>query len=74
MYFRVILKAMSKKKFNFNLKVSYDAPVTLSFVIVCVVIFLLNNFVIKNGALEKVLASPTTQAGALPFIVKMPVS
>lgn len=65
---------MSKKKFNFNLKVSYDAPVTLSFVIVCVVFFLLNNFVIKNGALEKVLASPTTQAGALPFIVKMPVS
>ena len=65
---------MSKKKFKFNLKVSYDAPVTLSFVIICVVFFLLNSFVIKNGALGKILASPTTQAGALPFIVKQPVS
>lgn len=65
---------MSKKKFKLNLKVSYDAPVTLTFVIVSVVFFLLNSFVIKNGALEKILASPTTQAGALPFIVKQPVS
>ena len=65
---------MSKKKFKFNLKFSYDAPVTLSFVIVCVFFFLLSSFVIKSGALGKILASPTTQAGALPFIVKQPVS
>ncbi len=65
---------MSKKKFKLNLKFSYDAPVTLSFVIVCVFFFLLNTFVIKNGALGKILASPTTQAGALPFIVKQPLS
>ena len=65
---------MAKKKFKINLKVSYDAPVTLSFVILCALFFLLNSFVIKNGALEKVLASPTTQAGALPFIVKQPLS
>ena len=65
---------MSKKKFKLNLKVSYDAPVTLTFVIVCAVLFLLNSFVIKDGALLKVLASPTTQAGSLPFIVKQPVS
>ena len=65
---------MAKKKFKLNLKVSYDAPVTLSFVILSVVFFLLNSFVIKNGALAKVLASPTTAAGTLPFIVKMPVS
>ena len=65
---------MSKNKFKINLKVSYDAPVTLSFVIICALFFLLNNFVIKNDVLGKVLASPTTQAGALPFIVKQPLS
>ena len=65
---------MSKKKFKLNLKVSYDAPVTLSFVIICAFFFLLNSFVIKSGALGKILASPTTQAGALPFIVSQPVS
>lgn len=65
---------MAKKKFKLNLKVSYDAPVTLSFVIICAVFFLLNNFVIKNGALGKILASPTTQSGVLPFIVKQPLS
>ena len=65
---------MSKKKFNFNLKVSYDAPVTLSFVIICAVLFLLNTYVIKSGALGNLLASPTSQAGGLPFIVKQPLS
>ena len=65
---------MSKKTFKLNLKFSYDAPVTLSFVIVCVFFFLLNTFVIKNGALGKILASPTTQTGSLPFIVKQPLS
>ena len=65
---------MSKKKFKFNLKFSYDAPVTLTFVIVCAVLFLLNNLVIKNGALSNVLASPTSQTGSLPFIVKQPLS
>ena len=29
---------------------------------------------IKNGALGKILSSPTSQAGTLPFIVKQPVS
>lgn len=65
---------MAKKKFKFNLKVAYDAPVTLSFVIVCVVLFLLGNFVFKNGALGKVLASPTTLAGGMGFIVSQPLS
>ena len=65
---------MVRKTFNLKLKVSYDAPVTLSFVIICAVLFLLNCFVIKNDVLEKILASPTTQAGTLPFIVKQPLS
>lgn len=68
---------MAKKKFNLNIKVAYDAPVTLSFVIVCTLIFLLNIILAKSGkslGLEKLLASPTSQAGVLPFIVKQPVS
>ena len=65
---------MAKKKFNFNLKVSYDAPVTLTFVIICAILFLLSTFAIKNGALNKILSSPTSTAGALPFIVSQPIS
>ena len=68
---------MAKKKFNLNIKVAYDAPVTLSFVIICAIIFLLNMFLAKSGkagGLEKVFASPTNQAGVLPFIPSAPVS
>ena len=68
---------MAKKKFNLNIKVAYDAPVTLSFVIICAIIFLLNMFLVKSGkagGLEKVFASPTNQAGVLPFIPSAPVS
>ena len=65
---------MAKKKFKFNLKFSFDAPVTLSFVIISVVLFILNSVVIKSGALGGVLSSPTAQQGALPFIVNQPVS
>ncbi len=65
---------MAKKKLNINLKISYDAPVTLTFVIVCVILFLLNTYVIKNGAVGKVLASPTSTSGSFPFIVSQPLS
>ena len=68
---------MAKKKFKINLKVSYDAPVTLTFVLISAIIFLLNMFLTKSGkavGLQSLLASPTTQAGALPFIVKQPLS
>ena len=68
---------MAKKKFNLNIKVAYDAPVTLTFVIVCAVIFLINLLLVKSGkgeGLQKLLASPTAQGGSLPFIVKSPVS
>ncbi len=68
---------MSKKKFNLNLKISYDAPVTLTFVIVCALIFLLNVLLIRNGksgGFEKIFASPTSQGGVLPFIPSAPLS
>lgn len=68
---------MAKKKFNLNIKVAYDAPVTLSFVIICAIIFLLNMLLAKSGkagGLEKIFASPTSQAGVLPFIPSALVS
>ena len=68
---------MSKKKFNINLKVSYDAPVTLSFVIICALFFLLNVLLIRSGkalGFEKIFASPTSQGGVLPFIPSAPIS
>lgn len=68
---------MAKKKFKIDLKVAYDAPVTLTFVIICALIFLLNMLLAKSGKVagfEKIFASPTSQAGVLPFIVKQPLS
>ena len=68
---------MAKKKFHLNIKVAYDAPVTLTFVFICVIIFLLNIFFVKSGknlGLEKIFASPTSQAGVLPFIPTVSLS
>ena len=68
---------MAKKKFKIDLKVAYDAPVTLTFVIVSAIIFLLNILLAKSGkagGLEKIFASPTSQAGVLPFIPSAPLS
>lgn len=68
---------MAKKKFHLNIKVAYDAPVTLTFVIVCAIIFLINMIFMKGGkalGFEKIFASPTNQAGALPFIPSAPLS
>ncbi len=62
---------MAKKKFKLNIKMTYDAPVTLTFVFVCAIIFLLDMIFMKSGkglGLEKIFASPTNQAGVLPFI------
>ena len=65
---------MAKKKFNFNLKFSYDAPVTISFVLICVVLFLLNSLVFKGMLVKNLFSSPTTVAGTLPFIISQPMS
>jgi len=65
---------MAKKKFNLNFKISYDAPVTLTFVIISAIFFLLNTFLLKNGELSRLLASPTSLEGPSPFIISQPVS
>lgn len=55
---------MSKKKIN--LKFVYDAPVTLSFILLSIVLFLIAHFAPKVG-LQSVLASPTNSTGSMPF-------
>lgn len=65
---------MAKKKFKLNLNVAYDAPVTLTFSIICVVLFLLNTFAFKGTLTDKFLASATSVSGAHAFLVKSPVS
>ena len=52
-----------KKKIN--IKISYNTPVTLSFVFAALLFFVLNNFVLKQKL--GFLASPTAAGGSLPF-------
>lgn len=63
---------MSKKKLNLNF--SYDAPVTLTFVILISLLFVLNTFVFKNAMTEKFLTACTSKDGVQPFNFKNIVS
>lgn len=55
---------MTKKKIK--IKFSYDSPVSLSFAIITVLIFVLNSFVLK-GKLTPFFTAPTAAGGAFPF-------
>lgn len=57
---------MARKKIN--LKLSYDAPVTLTFSLVCIVVYLLDTFLLKSFLTNNILSSPTTGEGAFPFV------
>lgn len=57
---------MARKKIN--LKLSYDAPVTLTFSLVCIVVYLLDTFLLKNFLTNNILTSPTSSGGSLPFV------
>lgn len=57
---------MTRRKIN--LKISYDAPVTLTFSLLCIVLYLIDTLFCKGFLSENVLASPTTGEGALPFV------
>lgn len=68
---------MAKKKFKLNFV--FDAPVTISFCLISVVLFVLNqivlNQIVLKGSLDgKILSSPTTSAGPVPFIASNPAS
>ena len=56
---------MAKKKIK--LKFVYDAPVTLSFALAVLVIFILDTFVFKGKLSGQWLLSPTAAGGVLPF-------
>lgn len=57
---------MAKKKFKFNFV--FDSPVTISFSLLSVLLFVLNCFAIKGTLDVKILTSPTTSAGPIPFM------
>lgn len=63
---------MSRKKINLNF--SYDAPVSQTFVIITVVIFLLDLLLFKSKLNSTYLIAPTAAGGAFPFSFKEPLS
>lgn len=65
-------KYMAKKKSN--LKFSYDAPVTLTFALITIVVFLLDTLAFKGSLNLKFLHTPTSSVGAFPFSFKEPLS
>ena len=65
---------MSKKKFKFNFKVVLDAPVTVGFVLVALILCLLDFQFLKGKLSQSILRSPTSVKGDLAFIISMPVS
>lgn len=67
---------MSKKKNKLKLPFSivYDAPVTLSFVIISLLLFVFDTFILKQKLTGIFLASPTSAGGNLPFELKNALS
>jgi len=55
------------KKSPLAIKISYDAPITLTFVLVSLFLALLNGLVLKNRLDYILLSSPTRIGGELPF-------
>ena len=56
---------MAKRKVG--LKFSYDAPVTITFSLVCIVVYLLDTFVLKSYLSNNIFCSPTSASGVMPF-------
>lgn len=54
-----------KRKIKFNM--SFDAPVSIGFCLLAVLLFLLNTFLLKNKLSETLFVSPTRAAGELAF-------
>lgn len=57
---------MAKKKIKFNFV--FDSPVTISFSLLSVLLFVLNCLAFKGTLDVKILSSPTTSAGPIPFM------
>ena len=59
---------MANKKSFFGLKLTYDAPATLSFAFICLALFAADFFLLKNQLTLNYLSSPTAAGGKLPFM------
>lgn len=57
---------MAKKKFKLN--IAFDAPVTLTFTLVCIILFILNTLAFKGDLTAKLFASPTVVTGEHGFL------
>lgn len=64
---------MAKKKSKSKFKFSYDAPVSLSFGIIAILLFLLDTFVLKSKLNSNWLMAPTAGGEILPFAITKPV-
>lgn len=58
---------MWNKKTKFSLKFAYDAPVTLSFAFISIVLFVIDLILKKVDLSLLILSSPTSAKGSLPF-------
>lgn len=65
---------MTNKKTLFGLKLIYDAPATLSFAFICVVLFAADSFIFKGNLTLHYLTSPTAAKGASPFVASSVLS
>lgn len=65
---------MSKKKIKLPFKLTYDAPVTLSFAILSLIFFVVDFYIVKQKLGTLLLSSPTTPKGTLPFDIKNALS
>lgn len=64
----------SKKTKSLSLNLSYDAPVTVGFSILSLVLFALNHFVFQKNGLSYILTSPSNSGGDFPFDISNPLS
>lgn len=64
------MKKKIKVKLQFPFKFSYDAPVTLSFVLLSIVLFLINHLALNNNLDFYALSSTTKNGGLVPFDLK----
>ncbi len=65
---------MANKKSFFGLKFIYDAPATLTFAFICIILFILDSLLLKGQLSHNYLISPTTAAGKMPFMASNPLS
>jgi len=65
---------MAKKRSKVKFKFSYDAPVSLSFAIIALILFLIDSLLLKGKMNSNYLLTPTAVSGSLPFDFKNIIS